>query len=592
MRWNNSKFINALKKELDKTAEAFERDAVDELCSQLITHLSQAVKPYPLKDAKEIMKQLRKKRMFALMQRVADALMQSGQDAYEIRRQYAQSLIEQNSLTAASAVLDALVSDTETDQAREGTEEAKEENAEARGLKGRVYKQLYLKSKDRTSKRSREYFRQSLRAYFDAYNLDRATHFWHGINVVALLQLGQRDGIKTAGFPDPQDIARDILKVIEEMKDKADKWAYATAVEACVALNKTVEGTHWLGKYVKVQYKDKAQSIKAEQYADAFELGSTLRQFEEVWQLDITSEMGRRILPVLRAELLNREGGQVKLGERDFRSEKRRQSLSKKEYESIYGNAAFDRYQSLKIGITRASAVARIHRGNSTLGSGTGFLLKASQLNRNYGKGLVLLTNAHVISNDPAVRRWSDAMTPKQAVVTFQALGKQTYRVKKLLWSSQPIELDASVVLLDKPVKKARPYQLAKALPPVQPEERVFIIGHPGGGELSYSLQDNLLLDHQHPPGKIHYRTPTKGGSSGSPVFDKEWKLIGLHHDGGPHARLNKKGGRYNAHEGIWIRAIIAAIADSPEIRALKKQRDARKAKPKVKKSTVKRKRN
>jgi V8-like Glu-specific endopeptidase len=88
----------------------------------------------------------------------------------------------------------------------------------------------------------------------------------------------------------------------------------------------------------------------------------------------------------------------------------------------------------------------------------------------------------------------------------------------------------------------------------------VCIIGHPGGGGLSLSLQDNLLLDYDDQ--KMHYRTPTENGSSGSPVFNKQWKLVGLHHKGDSRMpKLNGKQGAYEANEGIRISAIIEALA-------------------------------
>src|SRR5262249_44796144 len=103
-------------------------------------------------------------------------------------------------------------------------------------------------------------------------------------------------------------------------------------------------------------------------------------------------------------------------------------------------------------------------------------------------------------------------------------------------------------------------YPIAPALPVIEEDshQRVYIIGHPSGGDLSFSIHDNLLLDYQ--DSLLHYRTPTEGGSSGSPVFNQQWRLIGLHHKGGEHMRrLNGKPGTYAANEGIWIRSIIDA---------------------------------
>lgn len=548
MSLNISEFIE----NLETALKAFDKQTAAKLCQQLIDYLSESADLFPEKEALKILNLLRRKRLFTLMQNVADALIQSGQDAYQIRRQYAQSLIDQGNITAANTFLDALIADTAADP----SEKAAQENAEARGLKGRAYKQLYINAKDRTSERVMGHLKDAVRWYFDVYTSAPEKNLWHGINVVALLMLARREGVEIAGFPNPEDIARNILKVIEDKKDKAEQWDFATAVEACVALGRPAEAESWLGKYVKTQYDD------PNKYADAFEIASTLRQFEEVWQLTITSAMGKRILPALRAELLAREGGEVQLSPQDLRPENRDPAPDQGHYEAVFGGAAFDSYQSLILAMARARAVGRVQQKNAAQGTGTGFLVRGSDLHKDYGEDFVLLTNAHVISNDPAVRQTYGSLDPSEAWVIFEALGKTEYKITDLLWTSPPYELDATVVRLEKQVKESDLYPLAEVIPVINTEARVYVIGHPGGGSLSFSFQDNLLLDQQLPPGFLHYRTPTKPGSSGSPVFNRGWDLIGLHHKGGTLKKLNQQPGTYEANEGIWIRSIIEAIAE------------------------------
>ncbi|HRN57357.1 MAG TPA: serine protease, partial [Agriterribacter sp.] len=194
---------------------------------------------------------------------------------------------------------------------------------------------------------------------------------------------------------------------------------------------------------------------------------------------------------------------------------------------------------------------------------------KGNDLHESLGEELLLITNAHVVSNDAMQK----ALHPDEAVVTFEVLdkGAAELRIAEVLWSSPGSLLDASVLRFDKEslaivkalTKDIAFYPLAKRLPALQddapPGERVYIIGHPAGGTLQLSFQDNLLLDHEDP--RIHYRTPTTGGSSGSPVFNQQWELIGLHHAGsGEMPRLHGQPGTYQANEGIWIQAIRNAI--------------------------------
>ena len=93
-------------------------------------------------------------------------------------------------------------------------------------------------------------------------------------------------------------------------------WEAATAIEACIALSRTDDAVDWLGRYLRgFEASDEMFG-----YADAFELGSTLRQLEEVWNLRSDSSPGSDLLEHLRAALLGKEGGRLEVSADEMRS--------------------------------------------------------------------------------------------------------------------------------------------------------------------------------------------------------------------------------------------------------------------------------
>ena len=542
MKINPAEFTISLREKV----EAFDRPAVSRLCDELIAYVLKEDAPYPPKEAERVLQILRNKRMFTAMRRVADALIQSECPSLKVRRQYAQSLIDDGELTAALAVL--------SDLAVLAVDNP-EESAEARGLIGRVYKQFYIRAGNPQSERHRKSLRRAINAYLEVYNSAPAERLWHGINVVALLKRAARDGIPTDEFPDPATLAAEILAEVgkKDVDGNANMWDFGTAVEACIALAKPESALRWLERYL------------AAPYSDAFELASTLHQFTAVWQLDVQSEPGSSVLPLLRAHLLARSGGSLDVTRQELTTYQH--ASVDVMYEKVLGDDSYKTYKWYMTGAQRCLLVARIGR-DATQGFGTGFVVKGSDISPTFGDDLVLVTNAHVVTDDVAVRKAHKALPPEEAVITFEALGPEEYRIDKVLFTSRPEELDATVLKLenakalnDKLRDKAA--RLARALPLVEESARIYIIGHPRGGTLSLSMADNALLDHEDP--RIHYRTPTDEGSSGSPIFNRQWELIGLHHAGGENmARLNKKPGTYAANEGIWLNAIVKAIAVRP----------------------------
>lgn len=97
----------------------------------------------------------------------------------------------------------------------------------------------------------------------------------------------------------------------------------------------------------------------------------------------------------------------------------------------------------------------------------------------------------------------------------------------------------------------------------VRKDQRINIIQHPNGLPKQISLQNNLI---QYVGGDVlQYVTSTNPGSSGSPVFNDGWEVVGLHHAGGdlPEPTTNR---RYRRNEGILLSRILADLP--PDLRA------------------------
>jgi V8-like Glu-specific endopeptidase len=179
---------------------------------------------------------------------------------------------------------------------------------------------------------------------------------------------------------------------------------------------------------------------------------------------------------------------------------------------------------------------------------------------------LVFVTNAHVISDT-----WQDSIPAAQAKVTFEiesiaAGGPVPHAVREILFTSEPGELGeqcstldkldvtiASLATLPRNVSGLKP---AANVPLPSPKTKAFVVGHPSSGPLQFALYDSVLLDVCDNERLMHYRTPTDPGSSGSPVFNWRWEVIGLHHAGSPRTPRLHGHGEYEANEAITMRAI------------------------------------
>jgi hypothetical protein len=410
------------------------------------------------------------------------------------------------------------------------------DRGEAAGHIGRIFKDRFLAAvAARDAKEMHANLQQSLTAYLTAYKADPMS-VWHGINAVALLARPEAPSV----WPDAKEQATAIAnQILIDAPAKADEYTPATLAEAHIALGNYRSALKWIRRYT------------ADPAVSPFQLATFHRQLTRVWMLDREPSPGPELVSIVSATLLERENGSFQLSGADVKRDVQAPVIN---HEMVFGRDRFESLANYRRGLERTTCVARIGASADT-GEGTGFILRGSDICEKFGDRTVLITNAHVISKE---RRLQDkgSLDPGDAVVTFEALpgceGRE-FRPGAVLFSSPPEELDATIVeLFDVPLPQV-PYPLAAALPGRNSETQVRLIGHPAGRSLQFSV--NKLLDHEEP--KIHYRTASEGGSSGSPVFNQEWKLIGLHHAGGEAMpKLNGQSGTYEANEGLWIRAI------------------------------------
>jgi Trypsin-like peptidase domain/MAP3K TRAFs-binding domain len=521
MAWDD---LSDLELRLKLALQRFDWEAADAICRNIIDRLPGETSPFPAQTARTLLQALRRKCRFAAMGLLAEAFLESGLHTAQIRRQYGQALIDQGMFSGAEPYLRELIQDPETSAA---------EQTEARGLMGRIYKERYVNETGKANpERARGNLQRSFNEYQSCYNADPKANAWHGINMVALLARAEKDKIALQGATNYRALARTILAVLNQKEEEAIDglyaWDLATRMEACVALGQFDQATRTANQYVVASG------------ADDFEISSTLRQLIEVWQVDNEDPPGYKLLPILRAAKLSKEGGGLTVPVREAR----------RDLEKVFGADGSRSLKWYQDGLSRGKSVCRIEMADGK-GIGTGWLVRSTDFFPNQPLRPLVLTNAHVVSST-----YASAIKPPGAWANFQMIGARV-QLKSIVWSSPVEELDATLLDFAEDLRCEPMHLSASPMQMADPAPRMYIIGHPGGRDLEFSLNDNRLVACNSQ--KLHYRTPTEGGSSGSPVFDPiGWEVVALHHAGRlKMPKLNGPAGEfYEANEGIAILAI------------------------------------
>lgn len=500
---------------------------IDVFESEIIPRLRQDVQAPALEDSLRLLQNLRRCRLYDLLERTANELIVAGQNAPGIRLLYAEALIVLGKTTAALAVLNSME-----------TEQGSPERVQTNALLGMAYKNLYVKADAPHLPRNQQTLARAIKAYDEAYRSD-PHQLWLGIENVALQMRAETDKVRLSVqvLDSPETMARGLLEQVEKhvSAGEARPRDYAVAAEACLALGHMNQVAKWIASYLQ------------EPGLDAFEVSRFLSQLTDVWKLDRWGADEQMIVSILRAEILRREGGTVTIPPGGA-LELLMAGPETPELEQTFGAETFVSLAWYRTGLERSRAVGRVE-DISGRPLGTAILVEA----RAFGlpERYCILTCTSVI--EPSGR------TPR-CTVAFESLGRRI-ELGPAWFQSPPDVLDVSLFRVFESMGIVIP-EMPEILP-VSPRtdrlKRVFVIGYPGGGSLAFSMHDNTVLDVELP--RIHYRAPTEPGSGGSPVFNEDWELVAIHHARSDRMRrLNGLPGTYEANEGIWIGAIREAV--------------------------------
>lgn len=220
--------------------------------------------------------------------------------------------------------------------------------------------------------------------------------------------------------------------------------------------------------------------------------------------------------------------------------------------ERIIGGENFIGVRFFDLGQRAARAIVRIDirtpEGKS--GSGTGSLVSKR----------LLLTNNHVLQNSEWARRskavfdFEDDFENKPRPTVIFELDPDAF------FYTNP-EFDFTLVAVrEMSLQPAGVKLSAYSYNPLDPAEGKIAVGepiniiqHPSGMHKQVVLQENRLLDlPDDSPGWLHYESDTMPGSSGAPLFNNRWEMVGLHHAGWP--KRDEQGRILTVKDELWTK--------------------------------------
>ena len=226
-------------------------------------------------------------------------------------------------------------------------------------------------------------------------------------------------------------------------------------------------------------------------------------------------------------------------------------------------------------GLLAARSVGRIDRLGTPLG--TGFII---------GPKLVM-TNNHVLGTEEDAELANLVMDAEDNTIGMPKAA-ETYALIPERFFITDKDLDFTIVGIDSPSEAGVDIDVFGFIPLDGREGKALIgqhtniVQHPGGSNKKVVFRNSRLiyLDNSEKPDiYLFYEADTQKGSSGSPVFNDRWELIGLHHSSVPKtndsgevldkrdnviseqvAKANPQRIAWAANEGVRVSRIVKAV--------------------------------
>ena len=195
----------------------------------------------------------------------------------------------------------------------------------------------------------------------------------------------------------------------------------------------------------------------------------------------------------------------------------------------------------LENGAKKAHCICKITSGPYV---GTGFLIAPD----------IIMTNNHVVKSAEEAKNAFIEFNYELGIDSMPKTSESFPLMPDSIFITNP-DLDFSIIQVNgNPGEKFGWTPLLLDPFTITRHERVYVVQHPRGRRKEIGIHDNRvtrILQHV-----INYTTDTEPGSSGSPCFNRNWDLVGIHHSAG------QKGpdGSFIDNEAIKISSIVGYL--------------------------------